>query len=130
MFLHAGVIHFVGNALMAIRIGVYLEESWGRWQWLLVYIATGVYATLCSCVMLPDYIGVGASGAIMGLVGAWFVDICLSWEGTPAAQVKPSRVTIAYHNTDQFSDAHSQNAHADRCVDHFVHSGNGNIPHF
>ena len=46
-------------------------------------MGSGVFASLGSAVLLPDSIGVGASGALMGLMGAWLADICVFW-GAPA----------------------------------------------
>ena len=42
---------------------------------------------MLSCLAMPDNIGVGASGALMGLMGGWFVHIICSWgQGDEGAQ--------------------------------------------
>jgi hypothetical protein len=48
-----------------------------------LHLGAGVFATLGSAVLLPDTIGVGASGALMGLLGAWLADLVVRW-GAPA----------------------------------------------
>jgi membrane associated rhomboid family serine protease len=36
-----------------------------------------------SCLFIPDAVGVGSSGALMGLLGAWCVWICIRWNRIP-----------------------------------------------
>mmetsp|Transcript_22308 Transcript_22308/g.71821 ORF Transcript_22308/g.71821 Transcript_22308/m.71821 type:complete len:395 (+) Transcript_22308:32-1216(+) len=78
-FLHAGFVHLLFNGLVQFRLGVYLEFAWGWRRWSAIYVVSTLASSLLSCVSLPDQIGVGASGAIMGLLGAHFVDLILSW---------------------------------------------------
>lgn len=78
-FLHAGFVHLLFNGLVQFRLGVYLEIAWGWRRWCAIYLVSALASTLLSCVALPDQIGVGASGAIMGLLGAHFMDLILSW---------------------------------------------------
>lgn len=86
--LHAGVIHYVVNALVLLKLGMFMEMRWGRTKWLIIYVVTGCYGSLCSCITLPDSLGVGASGAIMGMFGAWMVDMMLAWETATDQQVR------------------------------------------
>lgn len=44
MFLHAGIIHLLMNMLMQLRMGLYLEFEWGKYQYTLLYIATGMFS--------------------------------------------------------------------------------------
>jgi membrane associated rhomboid family serine protease len=74
MFLHAGVIHLAMNMLMMKRLGQGLEESFGFFVTASIYLISGVSGVVLSCVMNPSIIGVGASGALYGLVGALFGD--------------------------------------------------------
>lgn len=87
MMLHAGLIHFAMNALMQLRMGLYLEFKWGWKMYLLIYLGSGLVSAIASLVFIPDKIGVGASGSLMGLMGAWFVDLLVEWgDGDAAAQ--------------------------------------------
>ena len=81
MFLHAGVLHLALNAYMLWIMGN-LAIAWlGRGQFLLLYAVAGVFGSLASAgwhaaLALegePLTVSVGASGAIMGLVGACFM---------------------------------------------------------
>lgn len=86
-FLHAGLIHLLMNLLMQLRMGLFLEFKWGRLTYTGIYLASGLVSAICSGLFLPDKIGVGASGALMGLMGAWLVDILCEWgDGDAAAQ--------------------------------------------
>lgn len=82
MLLHTGVLHLIGNLLVQLRTGSQLEYMWGHTQWLLIYIVSGIYATLCSCVLLPEGLSVGSSGALCGLVGAWLAFMLITWNQT------------------------------------------------
>ncbi|MBB5018273.1 membrane associated rhomboid family serine protease [Chitinivorax tropicus] len=93
LFLHGGVIHLGLNMLMLIIIGPIYEAYWGgRRAWLL-YLASGMLAALASALwygnrqvtqtewvfMIPiqvsgiqPVVSMGASGALMGLIGSHF----------------------------------------------------------
>ncbi|MBI3783124.1 MAG: rhomboid family intramembrane serine protease [Deltaproteobacteria bacterium] len=75
LFLHAGFLHLFGNMLFLWIYGDNIEIRLGRWRYLIAYLSTGVAATLFHAVvfrtsMLPL---VGASGAISGVLGFYFV---------------------------------------------------------
>jgi membrane associated rhomboid family serine protease len=84
MLLHSGFIHYGVNVLLQLRIGVMLELQWGLGTYALTYIGSGVASSLFSAMILDSQIGVGASGALMGLLGAWLAEISCKWSnGTP-----------------------------------------------
>ena len=75
LFLHGGFLHLVGNMLFLWIYGDNVEYRLGRWGYLLTYLLTGVIATLIFSVfagasLLPL---VGASGAISGILGLYFL---------------------------------------------------------
>lgn len=88
MLLHGGWIHLIGNLLVQLQTGAMLEAMWGHTAWLLIYITSGAYGSLASCVVFPDRIGVGSSGALCGLIGAWLVFIPITWNQTLPLDVK------------------------------------------
>lgn len=51
-------------------------------------------------MFIPDTIGVGASGALMGILGAWIVDILTKWgDGDAQAQGQRSfQLVIVFIN--------------------------------
>jgi len=84
--LHAGFIHLAMNVTMQLRIGLYLELQWGASKWLCVYFASGVGSALLSSVFLPDQLGVGASGSLMGLLGAYLIELQCHWDEGDASE--------------------------------------------
>jgi len=74
MFLHAGLFHLLVNMIMLWRLGANLEAAFGTIRISLIYFLSGLFGVLMSAIFLPLIMGVGASGAIYGLVGALFGD--------------------------------------------------------
>ena len=75
MFLHGGVLHVLGNMLYLFIFGPAVEERMGARRYAIFYLAAGIAAGLATIAMGPDSrVGViGASGAIAGVLGAYFV---------------------------------------------------------
>jgi len=80
VLLHGGFLHLFFNVFAQLRFGIVLEKKWGLPKFLLLYIISGIGATLFSCLTRPNEIGVGASGAIMGLMGAFLSEIIMTWK--------------------------------------------------
>jgi membrane associated rhomboid family serine protease len=74
MFLHAGFVHLILNMWTFYRIGADVEEYCGKFILIFVYILSGLSGQISSSVFNPRLIGVGASGAIYGLLGLLFGD--------------------------------------------------------
>ncbi len=77
VFLHAGIIHLLGNVLVQMDAGNMWEKEWGSIVWLVVYLGSAIGSSIFSCCFMPDNISVGTSGAVMGLFGAKFSEIFL-----------------------------------------------------
>ncbi|MEQ1505515.1 MAG: rhomboid family intramembrane serine protease [Myxococcota bacterium] len=75
MFLHANLAHLVGNMLFLWIYGDNVEHRVGRLPFLAGYLATGAAATLAFAAIAADPLipMIGASGAISGVLGAYFV---------------------------------------------------------
>jgi rhomboid protease GluP len=70
-FLHGSVDHLVGNALALYVTGMACEHAFGRLQFAGLYVAAALVGSAASSFSLPPGVpGVGASGAIFGLMGA------------------------------------------------------------
>jgi hypothetical protein len=74
MFLHGGWLHFLGNMLYLYIFGDNVEDRLGHARYLLFYLLCGV---LAAAVHLLTNTGsrvptIGASGAIAGVMGAYF----------------------------------------------------------
>ncbi len=75
MFLHGGWFHLLGNMLYLFIFGDNVEDIFGRFRFLLFYLGCGVASALAQglsnpCSKLPM---VGASGAVAGILGAYFL---------------------------------------------------------
>jgi len=70
MFLHANLLHLGGNVFFLLLFGTALEEQVSVRRWIVTYFASGLAGNLVFLLLLPDASGVGASGAIWGLLTA------------------------------------------------------------
>ena len=75
MFLHGGFMHVAGNMLYLWIFGDNVEDRMGHGRFLVFYLLCGVAAALAQTITQPDSVipMVGASGAIAGVMGAYFV---------------------------------------------------------
>ncbi|MEX2320465.1 MAG: rhomboid family intramembrane serine protease, partial [Saccharospirillum sp.] len=69
VFLHGGLLHLIFNALVLANIGIFLEPLLGRVSFAIVYLVTGLLASLTSLMFNYGVVSVGASGAIFGMYG-------------------------------------------------------------
>src|SRR5438270_9736073 len=68
MFLHGGLIHIGFNMMVLLDIGPVVEEVYGSSQFLFLYLTTGIAGNLLSA-WRGHSLSIGASGAILGLIG-------------------------------------------------------------
>ena len=75
MFVHGGLGHVGGNLLYLWIFGDNVEDRLGHGRFIVFYLATGVVAALSQTAMDPESTVpmVGASGAIAGVMGGYFV---------------------------------------------------------
>ena len=75
MFLHGGWLHFLGNMLYLWIFGDNVEDRLGHGRFVLFYLSCGAAAALAHVFMNPlsTVPTIGASGAIAGVMGAYFV---------------------------------------------------------
>lgn len=73
MFLHAGLGHFLSNALFMVPLMVLMRRWTKGLSWLLTFLLAGLAGGLLELVIHPDVRLVGASGGIAGLWGAALV---------------------------------------------------------
>ena len=79
MVLHAGIVHYLLNMLALWFIGSAIEQAHGWVAAFLVFFISAVGGNILSAIFLPEYISVGASGGIFGLIGACVADIAINW---------------------------------------------------
>jgi membrane associated rhomboid family serine protease len=69
-----GLVDIAFNMWALIFVGPALEGLLGRWRYLSVYLLSAVGGSVMYYFLAPPYdAAAGASGAIFGLFGAWFV---------------------------------------------------------
>ena len=75
MFLHGGLAHLLFNMWSLWIFGNNVEEAFGHFGYLMLYLAGGVVATFAFVLVNPDSTVplVGASGAIAAALGAYAV---------------------------------------------------------
>jgi membrane associated rhomboid family serine protease len=75
MFLHGGLLHIAGNMLYLLVFGAAVENRLGPLRFLCFYFACGIASALATIWIDPasQIPVIGASGAIAGVLGAYFV---------------------------------------------------------
>lgn len=74
IFLHGSVLHILMNSWVLMDVGPQLEEVYGSSRYLFLYIVTGVISFVVSTAWSivawgGGGVAIGASGALMGLIG-------------------------------------------------------------
>jgi rhomboid protease GluP len=74
MFLHANVIHWAANSWALYQLGRLYEMMFGSLRFTVTYFVTGIIASIASSLWMHGP-SVGASGAILGILGALIFSI-------------------------------------------------------
>ncbi len=75
MFLHSGIAHIFGNMWFLFIFGDNVEDRMGHIGFIIFYLLTGVCAAMAQVFLNADsnIPMIGASGAISGVLGAYFI---------------------------------------------------------
>ncbi len=78
MFMHGGIAHLLGNMFFLHVFGDNLEDRFGHFKYLVLYLFWGVMAAFAHSIYAVatgqgDIPAIGASGAISGVLGAYLV---------------------------------------------------------
>jgi rhomboid protease GluP len=90
MFLHGGLIHIGFNMMSLYQLGPAVEELYGSSRYLFLYVVTGAFGFLCSSY--GNHTSVGASGALLGLVGV-LLAVTSKRGGIFARQIRSQLIT-------------------------------------
>ncbi len=97
MFLHANIVHLASNMLALFALGSTAERMLGHWRYALSYFLAGIAGNLLTVlwdsVTGRFYYTVGASGAILGILGAILAVSVNKKDGIPGMNVR--RVVFA-----------------------------------
>lgn len=74
IFLHGGWMHFLGNMWFLMIFGDNVEDRLGHFGYIVFYLASGIAASAVHYFSQPGSMvpTIGASGAIAGVMGAYF----------------------------------------------------------
>ena len=97
MFLHAGIVHIFFNMYSLYIVGPRVEDFFGKWKFLTIYMISGISGGLLSIAMNGDGVSVGASGAIFGLFGA-LLYFGYNYRGYIGAIIKSQILPIVIYN--------------------------------
>jgi membrane associated rhomboid family serine protease len=78
--LHAGLVHYFINTLALWFVGKAIENTHGIVAAAILFVIPAIGGTILSGYFLPEYITVGASGGIFGLIGGCLADIIMNWK--------------------------------------------------
>lgn len=73
LFTHSSVLHILFNMFSLFVLGRQIEPMIGRLRFAGLFLLSGIGGSVGVLLFLPDAAVVGASGAIFGLFGAYFV---------------------------------------------------------
>lgn len=73
LFVHGSILHILFNMYSLFILGPELERLVGRWRFLALFLLSGLGGSVAVLLSTPGSAVIGASGAIFGLFGAYFV---------------------------------------------------------
>ncbi|OYP44468.1 rhomboid family intramembrane serine protease [Lachnotalea glycerini] len=114
MFLHFGVEHIFNNMLVLFFLGDNLERAIGHIKFIIIYLLSGLGASILSCAF--NYIrgevvvSAGASGAIFGVIGALFYVVLINKGRLENVTIKRLGAMIVFSLYLGFTEASIDNA--------------------
>jgi membrane associated rhomboid family serine protease len=73
-FIHANLLHVLGNMVSLVIVGSSIERAIGKTRFVILYLLAALGGSTASYLLAqPSIYGVGASGAVFGLFGAYFI---------------------------------------------------------
>src|ERR1035437_4732506 len=73
LFIHAGIFHLLGNMLFLFVFGNAINAKLGHLKYIALYLAVGIIDSAIWVLFGPNSPALGASGAIMGIIGAFLI---------------------------------------------------------
>jgi membrane associated rhomboid family serine protease len=117
VFVHIGGLHLLVNAIGLWFLGRLCEELFGSVRMLAIFGFAGVASMFTSFAASPVGVSAGASGAVLGVLGAVFVEITLHrkrhrtawrrgmWGGLAVVTIAQLATDFMYPATDQWAHA-------------------------
>ena|SRR3989344_2981228 len=75
MFLHGGFLHIISNMWFLMIFGDNVESFFGKFRYVFVYLVSGIAGNVLQYLLYPNSAipMLGASGAVSGVLGAYYV---------------------------------------------------------
>jgi rhomboid protease GluP len=73
VFLHSGISHLIFNSIALLAFGNLIETIFGKRNFLVLYLCSGISGSALSVTFNPNTVSVGASGAIFGMLGGLII---------------------------------------------------------
>jgi membrane associated rhomboid family serine protease len=91
MFLHGNLFHLLSNMYFLFIFGDNVEDRFGHLKYMIAYLIFGLIAIFTQTILFPkaDIPTIGASGAVAGVMGAYFIMF-------PHAYIKTLLIVIIY----------------------------------
>ncbi len=101
VFLHYGAFHLILNMLALIILGPFLEFFIGKWRYALTYLLAGTGSMIILAFASRPSAGeieifIGASGAIMGVMGAIAAIYLCQWRRQRSHEARARLLLIAF----------------------------------
>ena len=97
MFLHGGILHIGMNIWNLVVIGPLVERLYGNLAFAFLYLASGIGGAIASVTRTQiDVPGVGASGAICGLLGGLVAFLIVHRRNVPESILKSFRFSLLF----------------------------------
>lgn len=71
MFAHADILHLLFNMLVLYFLGTLVELRYGARRYAVLFLGSGMFASLAQAAILPGVMQLGASGALAGVMAAF-----------------------------------------------------------
>lgn len=86
-FVHVGLLHIGFNMWVLSDLGSLVERLFGRAGFAILYLGSGLLASLASLAWNPLTVSAGASGAVFGVLGGLFAFLLRDRGGVPSAEL-------------------------------------------
>lgn len=109
MFLHGGIQHLASNMILLYFMGEMVENKTGSVKYGIIYLISGLMGNVVSytyeLISGVQYVSVGASGAVYGIIGALIYLVLKKTEGLNI-QINRLILMVAYCVYSSFATAH------------------------
>lgn len=105
IFLHGGIVHILSNMWFLWIFGDNVESAMGSFKFLIFYLTAGIFASFTQFIFLmnSDIPMIGASGAIAGVLGAYYrlfpnhkIKTIIPFLGLPTLVSLPASLMLFY----------------------------------